>query len=140
MQLGVNTVYSAEQCVQVSPGTETLLIGLAQATIPTDMELSLTSQCASYASTDCSGTPLGVTASTAVFDDSGGLWEPVASTVPEEPGRMSALCGFTVRVPGGDDFTLRLDKLFFGAGTLIFKDGFESGNTSAWSLEVGGSP
>jgi hypothetical protein len=140
MQLGVNTVYSAEQCVDVMIDAEFQLSAVSQVSAGAGVQLSLTAGCTSHTSADCTGSSLGTSSTTAILGDSGSSWQPIALTVPEQPGRMSVLCTFTVRVPGGDDFTLRLDKLFFGAGTLIFKDGFESGNTSAWSLEVGGSP
>lgn len=47
---------------------------------------------------------------------------------------MSALCSFDLHTPAGDDFEANLDSLSFIGRQEIFTDGFESGNTSAWSL------
>ena len=140
MQLGVNTMYSAEQCVQASFGAKTDLTGLAQVSADAGVQLSLTAGCTSYASADCTEPSLGTSSTTAVFGDSGGSWQPVALTVNEQPGRQSILCSFMLSVPTGDNFSLRLDEAVLGVSSAIFADDFESGDTSAWSTSVGGSP
>lgn len=70
--------------------------------------------------------------------DTAGLWNPVSLTVGASAGRSSVRCLFSVSIPSGNDFTLSLDRLFLDAGDEIFADGFESGDTSAWSAEEGG--
>jgi hypothetical protein len=140
MQLGINTMFSAEQCVQTSSTTKTDLTGLAQVSAGGGVQLSLTAGCTSFASADCSDPPLGASSTTAIFGDSGGSWQPIALTVNEQPGRQSILCLFMLNVPNGDNFSLRLDQLVLGVASAIFADDFESGDTSAWSTTVGGSP
>jgi hypothetical protein len=48
-------------------------------------------------------------------------------------GVTSARCGFTFATPSGDDFTAWLDGLTLINQGPLFADGFESGDTSAWS-------
>jgi hypothetical protein len=48
------------------------------------------------------------------------------------PAGASALCGFTLWTPGGLPFDVFVDDLV-AREALLFTDGFESGDTSAWS-------
>jgi hypothetical protein len=138
-QFGVNTDFEAAQCVGFKSNDELQLNAVSQLTAEPGVQISLTAGCTSYASIDCSGQSLGVSSITSIFGDSGGSWLPIGLAVTERPGRQSVLCSFKVDVPGGDDFTLRLDSAVLEAAALIFADGFESGDTSTWSATVGGS-
>jgi hypothetical protein len=140
MQLGVNTSYEATQCVSHMTGGSADLSALSQVTADPGVVLSLTAFCESFAGTGCSGQSLGNSSTTAILGDSGGAWLPIALTVAEQPGSQSKLCSFAVRAPTGDDFILRLDQAILEVGGEIFADGFESGDTTAWSTIVGGSP
>ena len=61
-------------------------------------------------------------------------WVELETTLTAPAGTMSALCSYTVHPESlaALDFEAYLDGLFLGKTSLIFKDGFESGNTSRW--------
>ena len=138
-QLGVNTAYQTSQCAALGSGGETSLSGVYQLAAPAGSLLSLTARCTSYAGASCTSA-LGDSSLTLLVSDTGGAWAPVHLTVAARPGRQTIRCEFAVNVPMGGDFILRLDRVFLDGGDLIFSDGFESGDTSAWSAQVGGSP
>jgi hypothetical protein len=138
MQLGINTFYDASQCVEfTSPDAQ--LTAAWQLTVDPGVQLSLTAECSSYAGVDCTGELLGNSSTTSILGDSGGAWLPIELSVTDRPGRLSVMCGYSVSVPGGDNFSLRIDSAVLTAGSTIFADGFESGNTSAWSETAGGT-
>ncbi len=85
----------------------------------------------------CAGALLDSTLSPPVAGDTGGLrtyLQLARSGSPETA--LSVL--LTVQVEGGAaaSFTVRLDDLFHGRPPALFADGFESNDTSAWSLTV----
>ena len=140
MQLGVNTAFSAAQCAEMTSNTLVRLTAEWLAAADPGVQLSLTADCTSFEGADCSGSLLGTSSTTLILGDSGGQWLPIALTVADQPGRQSVLCSFEVSAPGGDDFSLRIDGAVLDAGSTIFEDGFESGDTSAWSASEGGAP
>ncbi len=73
-----------------------------------------------------------------ILEDEGGAWLFLLSEVTAPAGAASALCDFAVESVRGDDFDAFLDGLFLGSPDfgLIFTDGFESGDVSAWSSAV----
>lgn len=106
---------------------------------PTDAVALFVQTCEYFDATGCTGTSLGDSSVAAVLEDSGGTWTFNESIVHTPIGAVSALCTFETGPLGGNSlFDLYLDGLFFGAGDLgpIFSDGFESGDTSAWSSTV----
>jgi hypothetical protein len=137
-QLGVNTSYRVAQCAVIGSDEETGLNGVVRVAAEPGVLLSLTAACTSYPDSDCAGDAIGSSSQTLLMGDTAGLWNPVSLTVGASSGRSSVRCIFSVSIPSGDDFTLSLDRLFLDAGDEIFADGFESGDTSAWSAEEGG--
>lgn len=137
-QLGVNTFYEAAQCAVIGSDEATGLSGAVRVAAEPGVLLSLTTTCTSYPEPDCTGEPVGSSSQTLLMGDSAELWNPVSLTVAASTGRSSVRCVFSVSIPSGDDFTLSLDRLFLDVGDEIFADGFESGDTSAWSAEEGG--
>jgi uncharacterized repeat protein (TIGR01451 family) len=138
-QLGVNTAYEASQCASLVASRESSLSGTYQLAAPAGSLLSLTARCTSFAGDDCTSS-LGASSLTLLLGDTSGAWLPFDLTVAARPGRQSIRCAFAVNTPTGSDFTLRLDRLFLDDGGGIFSDGFETGDSSAWSAEVGGTP
>ena len=66
--------------------------------------------------------------------DTAGAWQEVASEVLTPADASSALCSFDLLAPAGDAFDALLDDLeFIAIDPPFFADGFESGDTSAWS-------
>ncbi len=61
----------------------------------------------------------------------------VGNDVVAPAGAVSALCDFAVEAVGSDPvLDVFLDGLSFRADPHIFSNGFESGDTSAWTLTV----
>jgi hypothetical protein len=90
--------------------------------------------CEFFDGASCGGASLGSTSSVSVLEDEGGAWFSLAAAVVPPAGAASALCDFTAESAGGSsDFDLYFDDLYFGGGPVIFTDGFESGDVSAWS-------
>ena len=87
----------------------------------------------------CSGASVGPPVSIAtILEDEGGAWLFLTNEVTAPAGAASALCDFAVEAAGGGvDFDVFFDGLsFLGNEGLIFADGFESGDVSAWSSSV----
>ena len=92
--------------------------------------------CEYFDATACTGNSLGTAEVTSLLEDNGGVWSFSESIVRTPVDAVSALCSYEVGPLGSDSlFDLYMDDLFFGAGDQgsIFEDGFESGDTSAWS-------
>ena len=84
----------------------------------------------------CTGASLGTSSTATVLEDEGGAWSLTALAVEAPVGAVSALPSLEFGPLGADPFfDLSLDGLFFGNSDLgeIFSDGFESGDTSAWT-------
>jgi hypothetical protein len=92
--------------------------------------------CEFFAGAGCGDASLGTVSIASVLEDEGGLWLFLASAVVAPEGAVSALCDFAVESVAGDNYDVFLDGLFLGTGGLIFADGFESGDVSAWSRSV----
>ena len=66
----------------------------------------------------------------------GGQWQSVHRKLDVTPaGTESMICGFGLTTYSGGNFELHLDALEL-LGTALLADGFESGDTSAWSTTV----
>jgi uncharacterized repeat protein (TIGR01451 family) len=61
-------------------------------------------------------------------------WLVVAGGTTTPGSTLSAFCGVTASTDDGQPFHLYLDALF--VGDVLFADGFENGDTSAWSSTV----
>jgi len=83
----------------------------------------------------CGGTNLGSQSFFQTVGDTGGDWIRLRYLTPSPPGTVSGLCGFAASLGIGADLDANVDDLFLGEAT-IFEDGFESGDTSAWSVTV----
>jgi len=68
--------------------------------------------------------------------DTGGVWVPLVGTIEAPTGAESAYCALSFAAASGQDFSANLDDLSVRPGALIFTDGFESGDVSAWSASV----
>ncbi len=93
--------------------------------------------CDFFSSDDCTGTSLPTQA---FFDtiSTSGVWTPFAGELTTPPTTSSALCSVTLRSPAGlavDAFVDDVSLLELEPST-IFEDGFESGDTSAWSNTI----
>jgi hypothetical protein len=91
--------------------------------------------CEFFSAAGCSG-PIATHSGALVLGDTGGAFLTVSQTVPRPAGAVSARCAFVLQTATGASFDAYLDATTLSAPGLIFADGFESGNTSAWSLTV----
>ena len=121
------------QCVALVPGGLDLA-GRVRLDASVNGVVSLTLGCDYHPQTACAAAPIGSEDHTTVFSDTGGGFVAVGAGLTAPAGAASALCAFTWNAPAGITFDGWLDAL--SATGPIFADGFESGDTSAWSLTV----
>jgi uncharacterized repeat protein (TIGR01451 family) len=82
----------------------------------------------------CGGGPLGMESHATGVPDTAGLFVAVGAELMAPMGTESGFCTATWQAPAGTTFEAWLDDLT--ALSTIFADGFESGDTSAWSMTV----
>ena len=99
--------------------------------------LGLTAYCVTYSGDDCGGQVLGTRDRTSVLSDTGSDRADLEflHTIPDMS--RSAECGLELTANQAD-FGAYLDRmrLIDPEGVLVFFDGFETGDTSEWSLSV----
>lgn len=93
--------------------------------------------CEFFDAPGCGGSSLGVpSASTIFLADTGADWIAIQEQLVSPAGSASMLCSVDLLTAGGAGFEARLDQLRLSDG-VIFADGFEGGDTAAWSASVG---
>lgn len=136
VNLAGNVELAMGQCVATSAGSVHLFGGFARLE-PGSPEVELLRACEFFDGEECSGSALPVQA---FFQTLGspGAWVGFESEIVSPPAASSALCQATLRSVAAAPFEAHLDSLYLRAlvSTLIFQDGFESGDTSAWSATV----
>jgi hypothetical protein len=101
------------------------------------VQVGISRFCDFYAGAACGGALLGsVSGSGAILEDSGGAFIDGGAELNAPVGSISALCGIEVLSPAAETFQLWFDGAHLEGSGLIFADGFESGDTSAWTLTV----
>ncbi|MBZ0171112.1 MAG: DUF11 domain-containing protein [Phycisphaerales bacterium] len=102
-----------------------------------DVEVGFSTSCVFYDGPACSGAVLGSDSRSLLMVETGGAWIDDGRPVTVPVGAASTLCVFAFDVVDGQaTFTGYVDNVFFGRVGLIFNDGFESGDESAWSEVV----
>lgn len=93
--------------------------------------------CELFASPACGGPPLGEQSTSTVLSPGQPDWQHIETVLAPSPNTVSALCRAEVTPdnPSDPSFDLSLDALSL-VDTVIFVDGFETGNSSAWSVTV----
>jgi len=134
MQLASNTNFEISQCVPVPAAQSSEMSAMMR--MSTTGLLGFSIGCEYFTGPACGtpGTGIGTSVSTDLIGDSGSVWVPYLAVPTVPAGANSALCGFRIATPSGQDFTAWLDDLFLDNGSTIFTDGFESGSTSAWTM------
>jgi hypothetical protein len=130
-----------DQCVDVSAlpeGAALELGGRLRLDAPASALLGLVAACEFSDGAACGGAPLGGTAAAELISGAPGVWgssQTLQVTMPV--GAASALCGLDLQNPQVATFAAWFDQLFLRRSTLpLFADGFESGDTAAWSVTV----
>jgi len=137
MNLAMNTDFALSQCAATHPGLDLPLTGRMRFSAAPTVFASVSSECVFYSAPGCAGANLGSSVVTVLAGDTAGAWVSIGASVASPDGAVSAVCSFRISNPTGANFTAWLDQLFFDNGNSIFADGFESGNTSAWSVVQG---
>ena len=131
---------SLAQCVAVDAGVVYDLVSRWRFEPPMDAMARLEQTCEFFDGPSCTGISLGTSSTAEVLEDDGGVWNMLSGEVVAAAGAVSALCDFAVDPVGTDpNFDVYLDGLSLFSESLpavIFIDGFESGDTSAWSATV----
>ncbi|MEM7052158.1 MAG: CHRD domain-containing protein [Acidobacteriota bacterium] len=140
--LTASSEFQIGQCVELAAAgaVHQLRARLRLAVAPTTV-LGVARGCAFFEGNGCSGTLLDSSVAAAIAEDSAGNWLEVSSEVTPPTAARSAQCTVLLSTPAGDAFDANLDFLSLRVdSTVIFADGFESGDTSRWSATVGGAP
>ena len=142
MPLPAAATVALEQCVSFAgypPGTVFEIGGRFRLDAPASTSLGLMVACDFTSAAACGGAPAGSAADAELISGAPGVWgttEPFDFQIVLPPGAVSGQCGLSFENPGGFSFSAWLDQLFLQQPAEIFTDGFESGDTSAWSAAV----
>jgi uncharacterized repeat protein (TIGR01451 family) len=120
------------QCVPVAGG-QVALEGRARLAADPGEVVAITLRCDLFAVGDCAGGLAGTGSATTVLGDTAGAFVGLDAEIAAG-GAVSARCGIHWDAAAGVAFDGWLDALT--AEGPIFADGFESGDTSAWSETV----
>ena len=134
--LTASTDFALGQCVAISATADYALgARVRMATAAAGVGVRLT--CTFYDATDCAGTQVGgPSTSTTFLGDTAATWVDLDGLLIPPVGSDSALCSVDFVTVGGESFEAGVDRVRLVIGDSIFSDGFESGNTSAWSLTL----
>jgi hypothetical protein len=135
--LSANTEFALGQCLPVDAETDYSLSGRVRMTTAAP-GIGVRMSCEFFSGADCGGTSLGVPAtSTLLIADTGATWVEISDQVFSPPAAVSVLCAVDLLTGSGADFEARLDRMRLTDDTVLFEDGFEGGDTSAWSQVAG---
>lgn len=129
--LVTSSEFMVMQCVPVTAGFGYELAGSVRL-VATAGPVTVLRSCEFYSAAGCQGTVLATEGGLGV-DSITGKWGTFNDEVPAPAGAASARCAFSLE---GTNFDALLDRLSLIGPGEIFADGFESGNTSAWSSAV----
>jgi len=125
----VGSSFAVGQCVDLG-SAENGVSALLRVDAAPDVELTAMVACESFEEPACGGASLGVNSADSPFQDTSGAWLPLSLVVGDEGA--SALCTFGVELLAGAAFEAYLDD--FTLPRPFFRDGFETGDTSGWTL------
>jgi uncharacterized repeat protein (TIGR01451 family) len=92
-------------------------------------------RCEFFNSPGCLGS-LGSQTAALALQDTAGAWLTVGAQLARPVGAVAARCDFSFETPTAESFDGWLDATRFAGTGGLFSDGFESGDTSAWSAAV----
>ncbi len=133
-QSGPWASFSVSQCVPVTADTGYLVGGKVRITNGLGSDPLTGVQLDSYDGAGCTGSLLGSATPPGVAGDTGGSWVITSSWVEVPPGAISARVSFVVLAGESPDFQANIDDVFLLE--MLFRDGFETGNTLRWSRSV----
>ena len=132
--LSASNDFALGQCVDINGGDGcTLNFNMRMDAAP-GLLFTVHRTCEFFTAPTCGGDSLGVNSTTSILEDSGGAWLPHQLNVSPAATTESVLCSLAVRTAAGDDFFAYVDDAMLSCSDqLLFTDGFESGDTTAWS-------
>ena len=98
--------------------------------------IGVTQGCSFFDAPLCLGGELGDFVDGLLLADTGGAWAQLAGAFTAPAGASSVLCSVDFVTACGATFEARVDQVRLLIAAGIFSDGFESGDTSAWSTVV----
>ena len=130
-----STTFTISQCVPVEGESLHRLSAKLRFEAAADVRGSLSGACEYFDTVACFGESFGIMDGGALqIEDTAEDWVSFEGTWMSPMGSASAMCIFSLLVPGGESFDAYLDRLVLREGELIFEDDFESGNTSVWNV------
>jgi uncharacterized repeat protein (TIGR01451 family) len=125
------STFSVAQCVAIAPADYELVTRVriaAGAGVP----VTIARRVDYFTQPDCAGAAGSFEVAQPRFD-SGNAWLEIVDAVRAPAGSASARWTVEARTTTGALFTAHLDQLYVRPSPLLFRDGFETGDTSRWS-------
>ena len=122
------------QCVELQSATEFEVLLAARFDPLVAAAATLSVACEFFDQAACGGPPIGEQVVSTPMVDLAGAWDELGFAFTPAGSTLSTLCSVAVAADDADDasFDAFLDRLFLRHTGLIFRDGFESGDTSEW--------
>jgi uncharacterized repeat protein (TIGR01451 family) len=121
------------QCVGAPAGGELELAARFRITTAPASQVTVSLVCEFYSAGSCAGGPLGTLSTAQTVTGPTGAWQSLTLGAAAPSSSVSALCSLMLDAAAGVTFDGHLDRAILTGPGLIFEDGFESGDTSAWS-------
>lgn len=135
--LSASQDFSLGQCVPVAGNRSCNWQLRFRLDLAPEVLLSATRTCEFFSAAECGGSSLGSSSNSSFLGDTGGVWLNQELLAASPVGAASMLCSLDLRTEDGDDFDAFLDNAFLTCDEdFLFIDGFESGDTSAWSNAI----
>ncbi len=131
--LSASTGFTLGQCVSVSGEASFTESAAVQVSAAPGVEVSAGLVCEFFLSEDCANDVIATAFEVFPVSDTAGAWVRIESELASPAGASSALCVFDITTPDGDSFDARVDDLTLLRPGILFEDGFEAGDTSAWT-------
>ncbi len=134
--LSASTDFSLEQCAVALSYASCPFTMRVRVDAAPEVVLLLLKTCEYFSEAACSGTSLGSNSDVSFIGDTAGIWELAGLSSRSPDGTVSARCSVDLSTPTGEDFDAYYDEVALSCSAILFADGFESGDTSAWSNTV----
>ncbi len=132
---GVDTSFRLWQCYDIPPAARFDVAARVRLAAAPGKFIGFSRRCEFFSAPGCSGS-LGVQTSALALQDTASSWLTLASQVNRPGAAVAARCDFSFETATAESFDGWLDATHFAATGGLFSDGFESGDTSAWSATV----
>ncbi len=126
--------FALAQCTDLSAG-DYELVTRARVQAGAGVPVTFRRRCEYFSQPACA-TSLGAFEVAQNRFDSGGAWLSLVDPVRPPATAVSALCTVKVETPTGALFVTHLDQLTLRPSPLLFRDSFETGDTTRWSSTV----